>query len=275
MSGARTAWAVVSLASLDVRREPAHRSELKSQLLMGEVVRRLAVSRDGLWWRVENAADGYRGWVRTWGLVPASAGRVSRWKRRATARVARPWVEARTSPRGGALVSPLVLNRRLIPAGTRAGHQRLELPDGRRAWVAAGALAGRAAAPTLIGRIRDLLGVPYLWGGRTPLGFDCSGFTQQVLAERGIALPRDAWQQFRVTMPLADGSNPRPGDLIFFAARGARPSHVGIALGGGYYAHARGRVLIGSQDSSNPLCDKQLLEQFRGVRRPLPGRPAR
>lgn len=241
---------------------------------MGEIVRRLSVSRDGLWWRVENAADGYRGWVRTWGLVPASAARVSRWKRRATARVARPWVEARSAPRGGALVSPLFLNSRLIPAGARAGHLRLELPDGRRAWVPAAAIAGDRAVPSLLGRIRDLLGVPYLWGGRTPLGFDCSGFTQQVLAERGFALPRDAWQQFRVTRALAQGAKARPGDLIFFAARGARPSHVGITLGGGYYAHARGRVLIGSDDKSNPLCDKQLLGQIRGFRRPLSGRPA-
>ena len=57
--------AVVALAALDLRRTPDHRSELKSQLLLGEVVRVLGPSRDGQWWRVRNEADGYAGWART------------------------------------------------------------------------------------------------------------------------------------------------------------------------------------------------------------------
>jgi len=279
---ARPACAVVSIAALDVRLEPAHRSELGSQLLLGEVVRVISASRDGLWWRVENEADGYRGWARNWGLVAASAARAARWRARATARVIRASVEATSEPRGGALVSPLFLNSRLIPGGTSAGQRRLELPDGRRAWVPATAIViGVRPRIDLVSRIRGLLGVPYFWGGRTAAGFDCSGFTQQVLAEQGIALPRDAWQQFRTSDPLRNGDQHRIGDLIFFGNPGQRPSHVGIALGGGYYAHARGRVLIGSLEPGNPLCDRQLLEQLIAVRRPVtgasgnPGRPRR
>jgi cell wall-associated NlpC family hydrolase len=123
----------------------------------------------------------------------------------------------------------------------------------------------------LASRIRGLLGVPYFWGGRTAAGFDCSGFTQQVLAEQGIALPRDAWQQFRTSSPLRNCEVQRTGDLVFFGNPGQRPSHVGIALGGGYYAHARGRVLIGSLEPSNPLCDSRLLDQLIAVRRPGTG----
>jgi len=123
----------------------------------------------------------------------------------------------------------------------------------------------------LIDRVRGLLGVPYFWGGRTALGFDCSGFTQQVLAEQGLSLPRDAWQQFRGTRLLRAGESAQIGDLVFFAAAGSRPSHVGVVLGGGYYAHSRGRVTIGSVDSSNPFCDKSLLEQLVAIRRPVGG----
>ena len=61
--------AVVSMAALDVRRRPDHRAELGSQLLMGERLRLLAPSPDRRWWRVEGLTDGYRGWVRAWGLV--------------------------------------------------------------------------------------------------------------------------------------------------------------------------------------------------------------
>jgi hypothetical protein len=263
---------VVSIAALDVRRRPEHRSELGSQLLLGEVVRLSSSSRDGLWWQVENFADGYRGWARNWGLIAVSAARAARWARRASARVARPCVEAWDSPRGGSLVSPLFLNSRLIPAGTRAGGMRLELPDGRRAWVPAKAIVtGTRPGTDLVTRVRGLLGVPYIWGGRTAAGFDCSGFTQQVLAEQGIALPRDAWQQFRGSRALRSAEPARIGDLIFFGDAGKRPSHVGIALGGGYYAHSRGRVMVGSIDPSNPLCDKQLLDQLIAVRRPENG----
>jgi hypothetical protein len=262
----------VSLAALDVRHRPEHRSELGSQLLMGEVVKRLAASRDGLWWRVENETDGYRGWARSWGLIPASAARAERWRSRATARIVRPFVEATSATGGGALVSPLFLNSRLIPAGSRPGFQRLELPDGARAWVPAKSVAnGRGPTIDLIVRVRSLLGAPYLWGGRTAAGFDCSGFTQQVLAEQGIALPRDAWQQFRSARVVKKGGPTQLGDLIFFAAAGGRPSHVGIGLGGGYYAHARGKVAISSLDANNPLCDSQLLDQLVAVRRPVGG----
>jgi gamma-D-glutamyl-L-lysine dipeptidyl-peptidase len=269
----RPACAVVSIAALDVRRRPEHRSELGSQLLLGEVVRIVSTSRDGLWSRVENVADGYRGWARNWGLITASAARAGRWRTRATARVTSGLVEATARPGGGPLVTPLFLNSRLIPEGRpAAGQRRLELPDGRRAWVPVGAVViGARPGVDIATRIRGLLGVPYIWGGRTSAGFDCSGFTQQVLAEQGVALPRDAWQQFRGSNALRNGEPPEIGDLIFFGNPGERPSHVGIALGAGYYAHARGRVMIGSLDPRNPLCDRQLLDQLIAVRRPAAG----
>lgn len=272
MKPKRTTHAVVSLAVLDVRPKPRHRCELGSQLLLGEVVRVLAVSPDRKWWRIENEADRYRGWVRTWGLVPASASRARRWERRATARVIRPYAEALASAGATALVSPLLLNSRLIPAWSRAGFRQVELPDGRRGWVPAKALRiGPGRPPDLMARVRSLLGIPYLWGGRTALGFDCSGFTQQVLFERGVRLPRDARDQFGVCRALRPGEVEEIGDLVFFGASKRVASHVGLSLGGGYFAHARGRVMIASLDPANKLCDRELVRQFLGVRRPRTG----
>ncbi len=260
---------VVALTSLDLRRRPDHRSEMRSQLLLGEVVRPLAASKDGRWWRVENLSDGYPGWVRTWGLVPASGARAARWLARARTRFIAPFGAVLAQPAAGALVSPLVWNARVI-AGKRRGSQRaVELPDGRRGWVAAAALAPVGARPPdLFERVRGLLGCPYLWGGRTPFGFDCSGFVQQLWFEQGIALPRDAEEQHRACDRLPDLESAAPGDLVFFGPPRGRIVHVGIVLGGGYFAHSRGHVRVGSMIPGNPLWEKDLSDQLRGCGRP-------
>lgn len=88
----------------------------------------------------------------------------------------------------------------------------------------------------IIGSASKYLGVPYVWGGSTPAGFDCSGFTQYVFAENGISLPRvTTAQEYAGTMISL--SELQPGDLVFFGARGAT-YHVGIYVGGGQYIHA-------------------------------------
>lgn len=258
---------VVTLASLDVRPVPDHKAELISQLLTGEVVRVARASRDGQWLQVENLADGYEGWVRSWGVRRASRARVGRWRELARGRIGVLFAEVRSAPRTGNLLSPLVWNARVIPGRTERGWRGVELPDGRRGFVEARAFAG-GRSPGLFDRIRSLFGVPYLWGGRTPLGFDCSGFTQQVLAEQGRVLPRDAHEQYAATRDAFPGGDPRPGDLVFFGAPGKRVGHVGIALGDGAYAHARGSVRLNSLDPVNQLFHKDLRVQLRGFGRP-------
>jgi cell wall-associated NlpC family hydrolase len=273
MSDSRPAsQGVVRLAALDLRARPDHRGELKSQLLMGEVVRFRSATRDRRWWRVENRTDGYTGWVRTWGLVPASAARAAVWRRKARTRIVVPFAEVRAGRRRDSpLLTPLFLNCRVI-GGRSVGRQReVELPDGRRGWLDRRHAVTGGGRPDLAARVRGLLGVPYLWGGRTPLGWDCSAFTQQVLAEQGVRLPRDADQQFRVSRALKRGEEPRSGDLIFFGRGRGRLEHVGLVLGGGYFAHARGEVRINSIDRHNILWDNALGSQFRGFGRPRKG----
>jgi hypothetical protein len=258
---------VVCLPALDLRAAPDHRAEMGSQLLLGEVVR-LGAARRG-WRRVTGLADGYSGWVREWGLVPAAPARVARWKRRATASLAVPLAWMRARPRGEIGVGPVFLGSRAIPGRTRGGWIPLELPDARVGWVerAAVRLAGEAP-PSLTDRTLSLLGAPYLWGGRTPAGYDCSAFVQQVLLEQGIALPRDTTEQVRACRPLRRGEDPRPGDLVFFSDRPGRVAHVGLFLAGVLFTHARGRVALGSLEPGNEFYDKALARQAVGWYRP-------
>jgi hypothetical protein len=233
------------------------------------VVRVLEVSRDGRWWRVENRFDLYRGWIRTWGVVGVTAARARAWLRQARGTIRVSHAELRSARTGGRLVSPLFWRGQVMLGRLRGAALPAELPDGRRGWVDARAVAvdGRPAV-RMAERIPELLGVPYLWGGRTPMGIDCSAFCQLVLAEQGMRLPRDADDQHAACDPLPRVEEARPGDLVFFAAPGKRVGHVGILLGGGAYAHARGFVRVNSLLRDNPLYDNELADQVRACGRP-------
>lgn len=269
MSRTRPSSGIVTLASLDVRLRPEHAAEMGSQLLLGEVVRVIRRAAGGRWLLVENAADRYRGWVRSWGVALADARRVADWRRRARTRATALWMEVRESRGRGPLVTPLFWGSRVIAGRSEGRFRRVELPDGVRGWVEARGLAASSARPRAIQeRARELLGIPYLWGGRTPAGLDCSGLVQMILAEQGIQVPRDAGDQERAGRPLTRRGRPGPGDLAFFGPPGAPAAHVGVMVGDGLYLHARGRVRVNSLYSDNALHDKELEAQFRGIRRP-------
>lgn len=90
----------------------------------------------------------------------------------------------------------------------------------------------------IIATSKSLIGVPYAWGGTTPAGFDCSGYTQYVFAKQGITLPRISGDQYKMGVPVSY-SKLAPGDLVFFSLNSdGRVSHVGIYIGGGQFINA-------------------------------------
>lgn len=85
---------------------------------------------------------------------------------------------------------------------------------------------------------RSLLGHPYVWGGASRSGFDCSGFTTYVMRNVGVSLSRRASEQFRNNGVHINRSELAPGDLVFFSSNGSTVTHVGVYVGGGQYVHA-------------------------------------
>ncbi len=111
------------------------------------------------------------------------------------------------------------------------------------------AARGIAMASTLTRNAMRFLGTPYVFGGTTASGFDCSGYVQHVFAMMGLRLPRMADEQYYATHRVHGA--PARGDLVFFHTYAAGVSHVGIALGNGRFVHASSRgVAVSSLSDS-------------------------
>lgn len=105
----------------------------------------------------------------------------------------------------------------------------------------------------IISTAKQYMGIPYTWGGSTPSGFDCSGFTSYVMAQNGITIPRTAALQFASGTPVAK-PDLQVGDLVFFTTYTAGASHVGFYLGDGNFIHASsaaGKVTISNLNTSS------------------------
>ena len=133
----------------------------------------------------------------------------------------------------GTIMDGVILAGRVINSGSRSSSgssTRARMPRSP---------APTAAAARVLGTADRYVGVPYVWGGNTPNGFDCSGFTKYVFAKNGVGLPRTSREQAHVGdgVPL-DFGQMRPGDLLLFAEPGEAISHVAIYVGSGRIIHA-------------------------------------
>lgn len=251
-------YAFVNVPAAPVRRKPMHRKEMINQLLFGEAVQVLKTKGD-LWVKIRSLHDGYEGWITNTLLEETDE---------LTATTASLFATIN-------LLDTVSIENKIlhIPVGSSLpffanGKGRL----GKTFYDFSGPTCKRDEQQPTAELVKQLalpwLNAPYMWGGRTPLGVDCSGFVQVVFKLMGIDLPRDAWQQAQEGRPVKKFSEARTGDLAFFSSK-EDITHVGILLDNGEIIHASGKVRIDIIDKKgmiNADSGKRTLK-LRAVRR--------
>ena len=257
--GARS-YGLINLSVANLRSKPKHSAELGTQALLGMPLRVWDVRED---WSLVQTPDGYLSWLDAGGLVLLTEAEMRVWETVEKVFYTADFGFAYPTPAlTGTPVSDLVAGNVLAVIERTADAVHVRYPDGRTAYVDAVAVrpytewAAQPApdAAALLATADRYTGRPYLWGGTSGKGMDCSGFTKTVFYQHGLTLPRDASQQVHFGELVETDTtlkNLQPGDLLFFG-RPATPEkkeriwHVGIYRGDGRMIHAAGSVKVNS-----------------------------
>ncbi|MEN2401726.1 C40 family peptidase [Flavobacterium sp. MC2016-06] len=240
-------FGICNLAIVPVRSEPSDRSEIVTQLLFGEHIEIL--ERQNQWARIKIQFDDYVGWVDSKQYQVISEANYKQLSSEA-----------------------IILNADLIDYITSTDNLLLPIPLGASLSFLNNSeintsnfdfegtkTSGIKPKSNLINTAFMYLNAPYLWGGKTPFGIDCSGFTQMVYKLNGYKIHRDASQQALEGEPLSFIEECEPGDLAFFDNEEGNITHVGIIMDNNYIIHASGKVRIDRLDHTgiyNPEINK-------------------
>ncbi len=251
-----SAYAVVIVSVTPLRRKAKHASEMLDQVIMGNALQLLEKNKG---WYLTKNHYGYIGWINKTAIQRMDKKSQQNWLHADRLQVLVLETFVYEAPSRKALhVADLVLNATVRKMAQKGKWVQVELADGTTGFVPAddvGPLVTNldpqlVPYQNIIRSAKSMLGIPYLWGGKSSKANDCSGFVQTVFRANGIQLPRDARQQVllgKTIMPKDDFSNVRPGDLLFFGV-GKRITHVGISLGGYNFIHQDSDVHINSFD---------------------------
>ena len=207
-----------SVSVSPIRAEVSEKSEMTSQILYGETCE--IIKTEGLYSKIKMDFDGYEGWVNSSVL------------KKENSEISKHLV---TKNYG---VFDLPEGRNLISLGSEVAFETENFVDNNN------------IRESLVGSAKKFINVPYLWGGRSYFGIDCSALVQLVYKIHGIALPRDADKQAELGEARDFVEESEPGDLAFFEDETGFISHVGLVLSPFELIHASGKVRIDSLDFS-------------------------
>ena len=226
-------YGICPLGLVPLRKENDHKSELVSQLLYGDFFKIIDERKD--WYKIRLQWDNYEGWITQHQAQLIELEDYNKLQKESYLGsthlidfVQLPSQEIFPIPLGSDLRGLSLL-----------GHSIEEQPKPLKADKAA-----------LVRTAYQYLHAPYLWGGKTPLGIDCSGLTQMVYKMHGIPLNRDASQQAQQGTTLSFIDESEPGDLAFFDNKEGEIIHVGILLQNHFILHAHGKVRIDRIDQT-------------------------
>lgn len=228
-------YGICNLSVVPVRAEPSDRSEMTTQLLFGETFS--IVFKQATWVKIHITHDDYEGWIdeKQYQPIPDSY-----------------FKELQKSPPPIALdlMQPALSSTHHIPilaASSLPGFDGVNFKLHKEKFVYNGQAIDADHHRNLDRFIEKCsykyLNAPYLWGGRSPFGVDCSGFTQVVFKMLGVPIRRDAYQQAEEGQLVDFAGQAREGDLAFFGSE-EKITHVGIVLSDGRIIHSSGRVRI-------------------------------
>jgi gamma-D-glutamyl-L-lysine dipeptidyl-peptidase len=256
-------YAACSVSIAPLRAQPSDRSELASQLLFGETVE--ITDKKDIWRHVVCAWDGYSGWVDHKQLKLLTPTEYDAYREEQAISLS--------------LVDGLMASDHFVPLTLGAVLPRydgLRCQLGDQSYQFSGPVVTPAQAPStgdwVVKVARRYLHAPYMWGGRSPFGIDCSGFTQMVFKMAGIRLLRDAYQQVTQGHVVDFMEQCQTGDLAFFDSGKGDIIHVGIILPDCHIIHASGKVRIDKLDHFGIFNREynRYTHQLRIVKRLLP-----
>jgi hypothetical protein len=233
-------FGVCNLSVIPVRAEPSDRSEICTQLLFGDYFELIESAEK--WVRIRTAYDNYEGWIdpkQFTGISQVIFGKLHE----------QNYISGLLINQTLKLSSGEVIN--LVPGSSLPFFKEDHVYINDEKYEFSGvALKPDAAGfdKNVESAARFYLHTPYLWGGKSTFGIDCSGLTQMVFKQFGIKIKRDTWQQAEQGETINSLQDTRVGDLAFFDNAVGKIIHVGILLSDKDIIHASGRVKIDSID---------------------------